>query len=76
MTYILHEELPKKCERILKWERTATVFDVFRSELVDFEGTFGGYLYNLLVRLICAISPQVMVIFLYFHSECVIEPQH
>ena len=38
--------LPKKRERILKWERTATVLYVFKSELVDFEGTFGGYLYN------------------------------
>ena len=38
--------LPKKWERILKWERTATVLYVFKSELVDFEGTFGGYLYN------------------------------
>ena len=36
----------KKWERILKWERTATVLYVFKSELVDFEGTFGGYLYN------------------------------
>ena len=34
--------LPKKWERILKWERTATVLYVFKSELVDFEGTFGG----------------------------------
>ena len=38
----------KKLESILKWERTATVFYVFKSELVDFEGTFGGYLYNCL----------------------------
>ena len=38
--------LPKKWERILKWERTATVLYVFKSELVDFEGNFGGYLYN------------------------------
>ena len=38
----------KKWERILKWERTATVFYVFKSELVNFEGTFGGYLYNCL----------------------------
>ena len=30
------------------FERTATVFYVFNSELVDFEGTFGGYLYNYL----------------------------
>ena len=29
----------------------------------------------LLVRLMCEISQQ-MVIFLYFHTECVIEPQH
>ena len=29
-----------------KWERTATVLYVFNSELVDFEGAFGGYLYN------------------------------
>ena len=32
----------KKMGRILKWERTATVLYVFNSELVDFEGTFGG----------------------------------
>ena len=27
----------------MKWERKATVFYVFNSVLVDFEGTFGGY---------------------------------
>ena len=31
-----------------EWEWTATVFYVFNSELVDFEGTFGEYLYNCL----------------------------
>ena len=31
-----------------KWELTATGLYVFKSEIVDFEGTFGGYLYNYL----------------------------
>ena len=50
-------------------------FHVFSSELVDFEGTFGGYLYN------CFCSSDVCNIpikwsFFFFHGECVIEPQH
>ena len=40
--------LPNKWESIFKWERTATDLYVFKSELVNFEGTFGGYLYNCL----------------------------
>ena len=40
--------LSKTWERVLKWERTATVLYVLKSELVNFEGTFGGYLYNCL----------------------------
>ena len=43
---ITHYRVAKKWERILKWERTAAVSYVFKSEVVDFEGTFGGYLYN------------------------------
>ena len=34
-----------------------------------------GVSIQLLVRLMCVISQEI-VIFLYFHSECVIEPQH
>ena len=44
----------KKWERILKWERTANVLYVFKSELVDFEGTFGGVSIQLLVRPTCS----------------------
>ena len=48
--------LPKKWERILKWERTATVLNIFKSALVDFEGTFGGVSIQLLAPPICSNS--------------------
>ena len=36
--------LPRKWERILKWEREVSVLFVFNQELVSFEGTFEVYL--------------------------------
>ena len=46
--------LPKRWERVLKRERMATVSYVFNSELVDFEGTFGGVTVQLLLRSACS----------------------
>ena len=31
---------------------------------------------QLLVRLMCVISQQMVIFYFYFHSECMIEPQH
>ena len=47
--------IAQKMRTYLKWERTATVLYVFNSELliVDFEGTFEGYLYNCLFGHFC-----------------------
>ena len=45
------------------------------SLLVKLRRYLWGISIQLLIRLMCVISQQ-MAIFLYFYSECVIEPQH
>ena len=45
-------------------QKNATVFYVFNSELIDFEGTLGVSI-QLLVRLMCVISQQMATFYLF-----------